>query len=427
MSALSDKVNLTIAIPTFNNIWQLKDCINSLVLNVEYPYKIVVVNNGDKVDRDGGEFEKSLRKHCDYPMLEVHQHPENLGWQAGVNIVFEKYCNTDFFCMMNDDLVFPANNKAFFRQLIRYFRFPEVGAIGPCTNFVMGSQNLWNYHSPLVMETTLLVGFCMIVRSQAFSEVGGLDPSLIGGDDLDLSILLRKRGYRLLIERTCYVHHIGCQTGPRVGAAGLEWNSWDHVDLSNNALIRKHGVRWWFECVQSISKTFDPVTQKDDTEGDLLREWIGDLKKGLDIGCGHNKTVAWAIGVDETESGNTGLAGGRKTEGAVTDLVADACDIPKEDGTQDFIVARHLLEHLIDPIKALWEWRRVLKPGGLLALACPDENRMNTMLMDWSHLHAYTPESLQILLRVSGFKVECVQIIDPGFSFVVQAIKGENP
>ena len=45
------------------------------------------------------------------------------------------------------------------------------------------------------------------------------------------------------------------------------------------------------------------------------------------------------------------------------------------DASQDFVVAHHVLEHLEDPIAALHEWRRVLRPGGLLFLGLPDPRR----------------------------------------------------
>ncbi len=42
------------------------------------------------------------------------------------------------------------------------------------------------------------------------------------------------------------------------------------------------------------------------------------------------------------------------------------------DGTQDFVIANHFIEHTINPIGALENMLRVLKPGGILFFAVPD-------------------------------------------------------
>ena len=42
-------------------------------------------------------------------------------------------------------------------------------------------------------------------------------------------------------------------------------------------------------------------------------------------------------------------------------------------GTFDFVVANHVLEHVTDPIGALLEWHRLLKPGGVLLISLPDK------------------------------------------------------
>ena len=47
----------------------------------------------------------------------------------------------------------------------------------------------------------------------------------------------------------------------------------------------------------------------------------------------------------------------------------DLGSIPSEQF--DFLVSNHLLEHLADPLAAMEEWLRVLRPGGLLFLSVP--------------------------------------------------------
>jgi SAM-dependent methyltransferase len=58
------------------------------------------------------------------------------------------------------------------------------------------------------------------------------------------------------------------------------------------------------------------------------------------------------------------------------DVIDDAQRLAKfEDGSLDFIIANHLLEHLEDPIGALKRFFRVLRPGGVLFLSIPDKER----------------------------------------------------
>lgn len=56
------------------------------------------------------------------------------------------------------------------------------------------------------------------------------------------------------------------------------------------------------------------------------------------------------------------------------------------DGSQDFIIANHVIEHLPNPIGALRTWERKLKDNGVLYLSfpigeyCPDKGRPDTSL-----------------------------------------------
>ncbi|MFI5103562.1 MAG: methyltransferase domain-containing protein [Terriglobales bacterium] len=55
------------------------------------------------------------------------------------------------------------------------------------------------------------------------------------------------------------------------------------------------------------------------------------------------------------------------TEGVTLDGIADA--------KYDFALSSHSLEHFANPLKALENWKRVLKPQGFLLLLLPDKHR----------------------------------------------------
>ena len=109
------------------------------------------------------------------------------------------------------------------------------------------------------------------------------------------------------------------------------------------------------------------------------------------------------------------------------DVRATATDLPFEDGSYDLVETHHLIEHLEkwEAEVALDEWKRVMAPGGLLFLSCPDIAFVTAALWQapeyatqWNsymcvlygkdepgmrHKYGYCRESLQELLERKGF------------------------
>lgn len=97
----------------------------------------------------------------------------------------------------------------------------------------------------------------------------------------------------------------------------------------------------------------------------------------LDAGCSSGYLLAdlaavrppqVLVGVDLVASGL------RRAKGLVPSAnlaLADVCDLPVADGSVDAIVSSNLLEHVPDDRKALSEFMRVLKPGGIAAVVVP--------------------------------------------------------
>jgi SAM-dependent methyltransferase len=64
------------------------------------------------------------------------------------------------------------------------------------------------------------------------------------------------------------------------------------------------------------------------------------------------------------------------------------------DGEYDFLLSSHNLEHFANPVKALKEWQRVLKPGGYLAIVLPYYAR--------TFDHRRTPTTVEHMLEDYG-------------------------
>jgi len=62
-------------------------------------------------------------------------------------------------------------------------------------------------------------------------------------------------------------------------------------------------------------------------------------------------------------------------EALPVDIVSPGDQLPLDDNSVDFVISSHVIEHFPDPIKALKEWYRVVKPGGYLYIIAPHKDR----------------------------------------------------
>lgn len=104
----------------------------------------------------------------------------------------------------------------------------------------------------------------------------------------------------------------------------------------------------------------------------------------LDVGCGPGsitielaEMVGSAVGIDAADAA---IEHARSAAAAGTTHVrfevADVYDLPFDDQSFDVVYAHQVLQHLGDPVSALVEARRVLAPGGLIAVRDADYGTM---------------------------------------------------
>ncbi|MEM9635551.1 MAG: methyltransferase domain-containing protein [Pseudomonadota bacterium] len=183
----------------------------------------------------------------------------------------------------------------------------------------------------------------------------------------------------------------------------------------------------------AMLEMFDAIPQLQELK-ELARYRSGIVpgKSVLDVGCGFGLETLRLAGIVGAEGRIVGLdksddfigEARRRAEAAgcrIDYRTGAAQELPFEDGSFDCVRAERLLIYLKDFSLAVAEMRRVLKPGGSLALIEPDfststinvkNRRLLRRVMDYEIAHAveqsWLPGPLSIALQHLGFReIEC--------------------
>ncbi|NTW69870.1 MAG: methyltransferase domain-containing protein [Chlorobiaceae bacterium] len=83
------------------------------------------------------------------------------------------------------------------------------------------------------------------------------------------------------------------------------------------------------------------------------------------------------------------------------DIVSEGDDLPFRDNTLDYVISSHVIEHYFDPIKAMKEWYRIIKPGGYIFTIAPHIDRVPD-----EHRTSVTPLDIMIERHRTGIRTE---------------------
>ena len=237
---------VSIVIPAFNQVEYCRQCIESIRMHTERPYRLILVDNGST---DGvPEFFDSVPD-----AIAIHSET-NRGFAGGVNLGLERA--EGHVLLLNSDTLVPRGWLGILERAL--LCEDDTGMVGPVSNCVSGPQHIPGLeftslddinayaaarareHEGQYEEVDRLVGFCMLIREEAFRQVGRFDESFgIGNfEDDDYCLRVRQAGFRLRIAHDAFVFHYGSRTFLGMGIVG---DRWDELMAEN----QRNFVRKW--------------------------------------------------------------------------------------------------------------------------------------------------------------------------------------
>jgi GT2 family glycosyltransferase len=187
-------------------------------------HRVVIVDNGSS---DGSAVKlRSFSKH--FSSTQTLYLEENLGFSAGMNWGASQ-SNGKWILLVNSDTIFLKNSLSILTEKIKRLA-DDIGMIGPITNSAGTAQNyslnggiddilsagadLQRRVTDLLIPAYRLDFFCVAIRRDLWTRLGGLDTSFGLGyyEDVDFSLKARALGFRLMICEDVFVYHKGSAT-----------------------------------------------------------------------------------------------------------------------------------------------------------------------------------------------------------------------
>jgi len=232
----------SIIILTYNQLEHTRRCVDSITAHTPEPHELIFVDNGST----DATLDYLRKLQAGRGNVRLIANATNRGFSAGNNQGLAA-ARGEFCLLLNNDVVVAGGWLARMQALFR--RHPEVGLVGPMSNYVSGRQLVsdvsyksteemnafarqWaSAHDGQSLAVDRLVGFCLMLRQSVIEKIGGFDESFGSGnfEDDDFCIRANLAGFQARIAQDVFIHHVGNQT---FKGAGIDYHqsglrNWD--------------------------------------------------------------------------------------------------------------------------------------------------------------------------------------------------------
>jgi GT2 family glycosyltransferase len=216
---------IDILLPIYNSFNETKNCIESILMcTVSERFNLYLLDDNSPDDQIQQLTSFYSQKHSNIIAV---RNDKNLGFPGNVNNGFAISKN-DVIILNSDTLV----TDNWLEILTKTVNSDEsIGAAIPMSNYGIVSglptanstiNNLFSFtelvsafqcsREPGYIEAPLLIGFCMYVKRRALNAVGTFDAAAFKrgyGEETDWCMRARKKGFKLVVAKAAYVHHLG--------------------------------------------------------------------------------------------------------------------------------------------------------------------------------------------------------------------------
>lgn len=241
-------MTLSIITINYNGIAYTRKFLDSLKPFMQDDWEVIVVDNASRQD------EASLLRQ-EYPWIKCIQSTENVGFSGGNNIGVDSAQGEYLFFINNDVLI---SSDCFSPLLQKLQSDKGIGAISPRIKNLDGTYNYTgcapldrylmriHYRTKLIPEeqkseeTPLIHGAAVMMPASALHSIGGWpEIYFLYSEEIDLSLHLKRKGYKLWYEPKAELLHIGSATVGKKSAMNCYYNS------RNRLLLYSRNLSGW--------------------------------------------------------------------------------------------------------------------------------------------------------------------------------------
>lgn len=268
--------NVCVIVLIYNALPYTRCTIESLFQNTDIPYGLLLVDNGS--DERTANYIDKIKPAASCKTVTVLRFDCNLGAMPALNRAYAvaRNMNPDFICKCDNDLYFFDD---WLDNMVTNISRRDVGAITPLriskyTRHYRGinskrvldelpdvldgkpESEMMHFFAPYRPDEgarelikinggglhvfsgipASMPGHCMLIRSDVLDSIGFLADEryrMYGTDDIDLCWEIQRFGYKIAIDRDCYIHHF------RHKSISASKERGEILKYNNNEFLRK--------------------------------------------------------------------------------------------------------------------------------------------------------------------------------------------